>query len=455
MQRRPDAGVGAAIVTTVTAFADQLRAMGVSISISAVIDAVAALGQVDLGHRSEVKAALSATLVKRVNDESVFAMAFEMWFSAPPESDSRYHRRSADTDGSIRDQLVQAAASGAIGNEELADLARRAVERWAGVGTSAGSERYNLQRVLRALDLSAVARAVRHVARPEGERRGALEEHVSRNEIDQTLSVFRHLVHDAIRVLRRDATVGAEQMEQIDFLGASNRELAAMRAVVRPLARRLASRMARQRQQQRLGRVDVRKTIRGSLGSGGVPLDPRYRRRLRTRPELWLLCDISGSVAEFARFTFVFVAALHQELSSLRTFVFIDEVEEISDLLDRDHEPDMFTVLSRAFAGNLHRHSNYGAAMQGFANRYGPQLTRQVTLLITGDARTHYLDAGAETLAEMAQRVRQVWFLNPEPRRLWDQGDSAASTLAAVCKGMAEVRNLDQLAGCIDGLMTK
>jgi uncharacterized protein with von Willebrand factor type A (vWA) domain len=350
---------------------------------------------------------------------------------------------------------VQAAATGLTSNDELADLARRAVERWGGVATSARSERYHGQRVLRALDLSAVARAALHSARPGGERRDGLEEYLARDDIEQTLSRFRRLVNEAIRARRRDATVELERVRQIDFLGASNRELAAMRTVVRPLARRLATRMARQRHQQRPGRVDMRKTIRASLSSGGVPLEPRYRRRMRTKPELWVLCDISGSMAEFARFTFIFVTALHQELSSLRTFVFVDDVEEISELLDREYEPDMFAVLTRAFAGDFHRHSNYGTAMAGFARRYGSQLTRRVTLLITGDARTHYLDAGAATLAELAPRVRQLWFLNPEPRHHWDQGDSAATTLAVACRGMSEVRNLDQLAACIDELMMK
>jgi uncharacterized protein with von Willebrand factor type A (vWA) domain len=455
MQPRADEGVGAAIVASVTAFADQLRATGMSVSLSAVLDAVAALGQVDLGHRSEVKTALAATLVKNASDEGPFGMAFEMWFSAPPGGDSLGRLRLDDSDSALRDHLVRAAARRLTSKDELADLARRAVERWGGVATSAGSERYNMQRVLRALDLSAVAQAALHFARPEGERRDVLEEYITRDDIEQTLSMFRRLVNDAIRVLRQDPMVECEQVGHIDFLGASNRELAAMRTVIRPLARRLATRMRRQRHQQRLGRVDMRKTIRGSLTSGGVPLEPRYRRRLRTKPELWVLCDISGSMAEFARFTFIFVAALHQELSSVRTFVFVDDVEEVSELLDRQHEPDMFAVLSRAFAGDLHRHSNYGTAMDGFARRYGPQLTRHVTLLITGDARTHHLDAGAETLAELAQRVRQLWFLNPEPRHHWDQGDSAATTLAVACKGMSEVRNLDQLAACIDQLMMK
>jgi uncharacterized protein with von Willebrand factor type A (vWA) domain len=197
----------------------------------------------------------------------------------------------------------------------------------------------------------------------------------------------------------------------------------------------------------------MRKTIRGSLSSGGVPLEPRYRRRLRTKPELWVLCDISGSMAEFARFTFILVTALHQELASLRTFVFVDDVEEISEILDSEHEPDMFAVLTRAFAGDLRRHSNYGNAMDEFARKYGPQLTRRVMLLITGDARTHHMDAGAERVAELAQRCRQLWFLNPEPRHHWDQGDSAATMLADACTGMSEVRNLNQLAAWIDHLM--
>ena len=82
-----------------------------------------------------------------------------------------------------------------------------------------------------------------------------------------------------------------------------------------------------------------------------MPLEPAYRHRPRTRPELWVLCDVSGSMAEFSRFTLALVYALHEEFSGLRTFVFVDDVHEITDVLDRRlHDVDPYALLARASA---------------------------------------------------------------------------------------------------------
>jgi uncharacterized protein with von Willebrand factor type A (vWA) domain len=355
-------------------------------------------------------------------------------------------------DAALRRRLAQALASGDV--DALPALAAQAVRRWAGLGVVAGSDRYRLHRLLRGLDLSAVRQDAVRRGRDAG-RRTALDERLAQADVEALLDRYRQMLAAEIRAGGADVGAPATPSpDEVDFLRASTGELRDMRAAVRPLARRLAAKAAHQQRRSRGGRLDMRRTLRGSLQSGGVPLDPAYRHRPRSRPELWVLCDVSGSMAEFSRFTLALVYALHEEFSGLRTFVFVDDVQEITDVLDRRlHDVDPYALLARASASRARHRSDYGQVLRSFLDRYGSQLSPRATLLVTGDARSHHGDPGIPALREIHRRSRRIWFLNPEPRDRWDQGDSVASLYALACDRMAEVRNLRQLGACVTELL--
>src|SRR5690606_12422882 len=117
------------------------------------------------------------------------------------------------------------------------------------------------------------------------------------------------------------------------FLDASRAELDQMRDAIRPIARRLAARLE-QRRRHHTGRANLRRTMRRSLASGGVPIDVVHDRPRARRPELFVLCDISGSVAEFSVFTLTLMSALSAEIARTRSFVFVDAVDEVTELLE-------------------------------------------------------------------------------------------------------------------------
>ena len=441
-------------MAVVLAFADQLRTSGVDVPTSGVVDAVAALEQVDATSRSETRVALATTLVKHSGHLAAFDAAFERWFGPPmplPPPAAGDDPLDDAEDAALRRRLAQALASGDV--DALPALAAQAVRRWAGFGVVAGSDRYRLHRLLRGLDLSAVRQDAVRRGRGAG-RRTALDERLAQADVEALLDRYRQMLAAEIRA---GADVGAPATpspDEVDFLRASTGELRDMRAAVRPLARRLAAKAAHQQRRSRGGRLDMRRTLRGSLQSGGVPLDPAYRHRPRTRPELWVLCDVSGSMAEFSRFTLALVYALHEEFSGLRTFVFVDDVQEITDVLDRRlHDVDPYALLARASASRARHRSDYGRVLRSFLDRYGGQLSPRATLVVTGDARSHHGDPGLHALREIQRRSRRIWFLNPEPRDRWDQGDSVASLYALACDRMAEVRNLRQLGACVTELL--
>ena len=122
--------------------------------------------------------------------------------------------------------------------------------------------------------------------------------------------------------------------EDVDFMHASREEMASLRKAIYPLTRKLAVRLARKRRHGRKGPLDFRSTVRHSLSTGGVPLEPRFRyprpveaRDLRRGGHL-------GSVAAFARFTLHLVYAISNQFSKVRSFVFIDGIDEVTRLFE-------------------------------------------------------------------------------------------------------------------------
>ena len=192
-----------------------------------------------------------------------------------------------------------------------------------------------------------------------------------------------------------------------------------MRAIVRPLARRLAATARRRRRMNRAGKLDVRRTMRRAIAAGGVPIDPAWRQRKRSRPRLLVLCDVSGSVAEFAKFTLSLLHALHAELPRLRSFVFADGVAEVTNLVESSPGViDTRLLLARPGVVQGDGHSDYGAVLRRFLDEQAAGLSRECVLIICGDARTNYRPERADLLRALHGRVRAIHWLDPAGRRL-------------------------------------
>lgn len=239
----------------------------------------------------------------------------------------------------------------------------------------------------------------------------------------------------------------APTLDRLDFLHMRQADVDRLRREIYPLARRLATRLAREQHALRRGPVDMRRTIRASIASGGVPLTTHHRPKRPHRSELVVLCDVSGSVARFASFTLLLVFALQEVFSKVRAFTFVDTVHEVTPYFRPGGDlADAMTTLvqSSAHAARFGR-TNYGSAFHTFVEEYAEALTPRSSLLILGDARTNYADPRLDALHVMADRARHAWWLNPEARRQWDTGDSEASRYAGVVP-MVECRNLTQLS---------
>lgn len=454
------------VLASILGFVARVRALGVPVSLVEVVDAVRALRHVDLGDRDQFRRVLTMTMVKRSEQMALFSAAFDLSFPGPVAhplaqaegggaSDAPVEPRSAAPD--LLGQL--AAALRARSTSPMDQLAAASVATFAGLaGGSVGTERYHYYRIMRQLDLSGLLQRAMRLDDAAGPMLLTLDRRLEAAERDDRLEDFRAEVAAELR--RRLVELGGleaayealhERALEVDFLRAGPADLAAMRNAVRPLARRLAARAARRRRYRRSGRPDVRRTMRRALSTGGVPLDPALRRRHSSRPNLLVLCDVSGSVAEFAKFTLSLLHALHAELPRLRSFVFVDGPQEVTDLVESSPGIiDTRYLLARPGVVRTDGHSDYGAVLRLFLEEQGRRIAAQTTVIVCGDARANYRPPRPDLLRELRSRVRHIYWLNPEPRAEWDTTDSVMSVYARHCDCVAEVRNLGQLSDWVE-----
>ena len=467
------------MLPVITGFIDELREAGVPVSMVEAIDAMKAVEAIDIGRRVALRETLRATLVKNLRHERAFDTAFDIYFSTVPmprdEDDDLIRPGDESGDpgnggqgGSGGGEIDQEAifnalldALAGLDSEALRRGVRDAVEKLAGMepGRPVGGT-YYLYRTLRRLDLDHLEEELLEALR-DGQDLSEFEERLLREEVEALIERLREEVQEEIRrrlVADRGREAVAKTLrrpliEDIDLMHATSNDLAEMEAAIGPLTRKLAARLARRRK-KRTGRLDFRRTVRKSLATGGVPADPQFKHPRPHRPEVWLLCDISGSMATFSRFTLQFTHAMATHFSKLRSFAFVDTIDEVTDFFGPgiDFTSAVSRITTEAEVVWLDGHSDYGNSLETFYNRYGSQLSPRTTVIITGDARNNYRPARDGVLEEVARASRALVWLNPEPKAYWDTGDSAMSHYGRHCTSVHEVRTLRQLEEFVETL---
>ena len=468
-------------------FVVELRNAGLPVSLTENLDAMEAVKHIPIEDRDAFKYALAATLVKNEQHWKAFETVFEVYFSLRgPEYNVLDEEGEIDEDSleewmsqQIRGMGGQSSAED-MSPEEIAEMlfralmnadeammaamARAAVTQFAGMepGRPVGGT-YYLYRTLRNLDLDGMLERLMEQAqeRSEGDMT-SLQERLEREEFENRIEDLKREIEAEIR-RRLVADRGVEAMaktlrkplpEDVDFMHASREEMANIRKAIQPLTRKLAARLARKRKHKRKGPLDFRATVRQSLSYGGVPAEPRFKNPRPNKPELVVVADISGSVAAFARFTLHLVYALQNQFSKVRSFVFIDGLDEVTHMFqdEEDITNAVHRVNTEADVVWVDGHSDYGHAFGVFWENYGSEINSKSTVMFLGDARNNYHATNAWVVKETAKKARSVFWLNPEPKSYWDTGDSVITEYATHADGVFECRNLRQLEGFVDHL---
>jgi len=440
----------------VLGLAEELRRGGAKISVAEATDALDALVEVPIESRSAFKAALAATLVKEPGHRRQFDKLFGVFFPL-----IRTTQSLAPDDGANRPELTDRVARAIrdMDPDAMRKIAEEVVEEEAGIepGANIDDEHYKY-RALRNMDLEDLIRRLIEED-VQGKGMSALQRKLVEEDFDDRMARFNEEVLEEIQRRRRQGTDLETQLqgrrkvpaEEIDFLWAKDSDIQEMRQALQHLGRRLALTLSQKRRRASRGRLDMRKTIRSSLSCGGVMLEPRFRRPTVGKPELWVICDISGSMRSFARFTLELIYTLSTNFQRVRSFVFIDSLDEVTDKLSA--AGDLATALERvdteAKVVEFDGQSWYGNSLVQFWGRFGRELSPKASVLILGDARNNFRTSGAQALMHVKAKARRIWWLNPEPRQHWGSADSIAGEFIPYVDGMYEVRNLRQLGNFV------
>jgi uncharacterized protein with von Willebrand factor type A (vWA) domain len=468
---------------------DELRNAGIPVSVGEHLDAAAAVASIPLNDREVLRAALAGTLVKDGDHLGAFNLIFDLYTSGPPPGQGESPLAGLD-DAELRDVL-----RGAIADDDrmlMSLVADEYVRRFAGVeaGRPVAGVMYGIA-VNRAADLDGIRAELLAGGGAgagggggsglgggggggglggEGGGDGAggdglpgmtsLRDRLAQAEAERAISRFRAEIEASIRrVLVADrgaravrATMRVGLAQDKDIASASGAELQAMTSAIGPLAQQLTQVLSRQARRPR--RPSIRGTLRRSMATGGVPFRIVTEPARPPKPEIVVLCDVSGSVAAFSRFTLELLVALDSRLSRLRIFAFTDGVAEITGLVGEARAAGLRLPLARVQQETvrLDGGSDYGHVLRTFAAGHARELTQRTALLVVGDARTNYLNPAVASFAELARRAGQVYWLNPEPRSAWNDGDSVIGAYSPFCDQVKECRNLRQITAFVGSL---
>jgi len=446
-------------------FCEELRGEGVAVGTSEILDAFAALEHVRWTSHDDFREALASTIAKSQDDRRVFELLFDRYFfrAAEAEAVARGVDESQGEGGAAEGEEPPGAADRLdleelgerireameAGDEDaLRDLARLAIAAF-GKGEGSGVVGVDVQRIRRTLGLSAGSQPPTE----DGAERPPLDR-------EQLTAFERHLRRELERDLieRTETLPPSRPLAELDraLPTSPTQDLAAVHRAVSQMKRRLATLGHEQRGRRHGQAVDVRRTMRASLETGGVPLRLRYRPKRPRRPEIYVLCDVSTSVTSASVFFLSVLHALHDSFRKLRSFVFIERISEVTDVFE--HERDFAVVAQRISSeggvADVSGYTDYGRVWLEFLTEISDELDPRSTVIVLGDARTNGRQPHAEVFAQIAERAGRLFWLNPEPRLYWNYGDSVMAAYERHCDGAFEcwtTKHLENFVNVVAG----
>jgi uncharacterized protein with von Willebrand factor type A (vWA) domain len=421
---------------------EQLREEGVAVGTSELLDAFAVLREIGWTREEDFREALAATLAKSQDDRRVFELVFERFFFRAVELASVKQNvgeraqaglgalSEQDLDA-LRAQIARALLAAQGGDQEgaMRDLARMAIAALGQTREGSGVIGVDVQRIRRALGL----RAEPQPQLPPGDPR---REGLPREALRRFEALLRRELERS-QIQRTGRLPPSRPLSELDRALPSGplADLAAVHRVVAQLRRRLATHGTQARGARRHAHIDVRRTMRASLQTGGVPVELRFRPRRPRRPEIYVLCDVSTSVTSASVFFLSVLHALHDAFRKMRSFVFIERISEVTDVFERERD---FRAISERISGDagvadISGYTDYGRVWSELLELIEDDLHPRATVIVLGDARTNGRDPRADVFAQMAARAGRTFWLNPEPRLYWNYGDSVIAAYEQYC----------------------
>ncbi len=413
----------------IISFCEELRKEGVAIGTAEILDSFEALETIPWKRRNEFREALAATMAKSQEDRRIFELIFDRYFFRAAEAEALERAVGEASDrfeggerldlDELREIIRAAIAEGS--DSEMGDLARLAVAAFGQRGEGSGVVGVDVQRIRRSLGLQP--------GQGQPAEPGEMEDvpTLDRESVRHFEGHLRKELEAAL-IERTEQLPPSRPLAELDraLPTSPTQDLAAVHRAVGQLKRRLATLGHEQRGRRRGRAVDVRRTMRSSLETGGVPLKLRYRPKRPRRPEIYVLCDVSTSVTSASMFFLSVLHALHDSFRKLRSFVFIERISEVTDTFEKERD---FRKISEEISrdggvADVSGYTDYGRVWNEFLVEISGDLDPRSTVIVLGDARTNGRDPHPEVFSRITERAGRTFWLNPEPRLYWNYGDS-------------------------------
>jgi uncharacterized protein with von Willebrand factor type A (vWA) domain len=474
-----------------TNFVRALRNAEVRISTSETLDALHAVELVGYSDRALLKNSLSLVLPKTASEKAAFDVCFERFFAyrdaanvgadhSIPSEDAGSGLPSQDSNASgggeqggatqqgdrvagEADQAREPQDASAEAQSPLGKLLMHGDRVDIGMAITTAGEQVGVQnievftqksvytrKIMNAMGLPELAdelERLRHVA--------SLPEQRLAGELTRRRDWLRERVRDYVEhqfLLHADVTGKRLQEDLLRTIRLSNvdqRNLQRMQVMVQRMAKRLVSLYSRRRRVFRRGQLHVPRTLRRNMSYDGAIFDLQWRSSKVDRPKVFVLCDVSGSVADYAKFMLMLLYSLEEVLPKVRSFAFASDLAEVSDLFDRLSVED-------AIARVLHLHggsTDYGHALADFKAQCLNDIDKRSTVIVLGDARNNFGELRSDILKLLYERCKRLIWLNPEPRSSWDMGDSEMKRYAVYCHQVEECNSLQHLERVVSRLL--
>ncbi len=441
--------------TTLVRFVAALRNAGLPVSSDETLVAAQSINLVGYGNRNQLKNALSMVLAKTQSDKQLFDLCFERFYGNRPQSQiSPAQEDQGQTSGDAVTVELSPGLNRLFGasDDELVLAVQQA-------GTAAGLDSIRLftqkgvfrRKILEQLEWPALQQVMLDAARaaPGGSPTlGSLQDFAARLQ-----GYAREHVNQQYALLgeARSASVRDQMLMQTRINRLDPRQKAYCRQLVARISKNLIKHFKRRKRYYRRGVLDLHASLRHNVATDGHLFQLYWRRKHRDRPRLFIICDVSGSVREYAEVMLLFVASMQELLPKARCYAFSNRLEDISPVLKArgDAETAIAATLQRVGRGS----TDYAAALEAFAEQAGSVLNRRSVIIVLGDARNNHADPAASTFQQCAAKAGRTYWLNPEGRFSWNSGDSVMSQYQPYCDAVYEVGTLAQLEHFCEDLL--
>ena len=469
--------------SSLVSFIQVLRTHDVRVSPAETLDAMAVATTLGYSDRTLLRDGLAMTLAKTPDEEAVFLTCFDRYFdqrladfsrpgtaaedepdsaSAPGETPTGPQDPGADQMGELSPLAAAAAENPSLGAllesplmQSLAGNDRN--ELTVAIGRAA--DRVGLRQIQLFTQKGQFTRKILDEMGEEQLRGAVIELEKQDDPAIIELQRYRDILREEVRAyVEREYLLHAEGKtrqfmdEVLSKTRLNNIEhmyLHKVHELVRKMAKKLASRHSRKRRQLKRGQLNMGKTIRRGIANDGVLFNTYWRQIRKEKPQILAVCDVSGSVAAYAKFLLLFLYSLQDVLPKVRSFAFSSHLGEVSSYFDDHPVEKAIELVNRKYGGA----TDYGSSLQDFAGLALDDINSNTTVIILGDARNNNGDPRLDIMQGIYQRAKQVIWLNPESRRAWGSGDSEMLRYQSACHFSAECNNLKQLERIVDQLL--